>query len=466
VHFRASTEEVNIDPVTFKGKDTNFKIEGNVRFTGRRNVGLKLNGALDLRLLSGFVPGMDARGPAQVNASFEGTLDRPRITGRVHIDSASARMADFPTGLSAIKGDLIFDATRLSFNNLTAEAGGGTLTLTGSVNYADRPIHYDISAKTDRTRIRYPEGMSWQVAGNLRLSGTPESALLSGKVVVDRVNLSGGLETAGALIASREYGGPTSNFLQNLQFDIEALSTPDARMEWPNAELEADANLRVRGTWEHPILLGHIHVLSGDLYFHGNRYRVARGDLNFARPLNIDPDINIEATTTIQQYEITLNFSGPASKLNLSYRSDPPLPGNDIVTLLTLGQTSSEAEVRAGGTGASQSPGSGASAILSEAISSQLGGRLERLFGITKLRVDPGLAGVGSSGSEQSAAARVTVEQQVTRNLTITYVSNVSSTQQQVIQVEYNVNRNVSIVALRDQNGTFGIDFKIKKRFQ
>jgi len=36
VHFRASTEEVNIDPVTFKGKDTNFKIEGNVRFAGRR----------------------------------------------------------------------------------------------------------------------------------------------------------------------------------------------------------------------------------------------------------------------------------------------------------------------------------------------------------------------------------------------------------------------------------------------
>jgi len=463
VHFRASTEELNIDPVTFQGKETNFKLEGNVRFTGRRTVGLKLNGALDLRLLSGFVPNLDARGPAQVNASFEGTLDRPRITGRVHIENASARVADFPTGLSAIKGDLIFDATRLSFNNLTAEAGGGTLSLSGSVNYADSPIHYDITARTDRTRIRYPEGMSWQVAGNLRLSGTPQAALLSGRVTIERVNLSGGLETAGALISSRDTGGPTSSFLQNLQFDIEALSTPDARMEWPNAELEADANLRVRGTWEHPILLGHIHVLSGDLYFHGNRYRVARGDLNFARPLNIDPDINIEATTTIQQYEITLNFSGPASKLNLSYRSDPPLPGNDIVTLLTLGQTSSESELRTGGT--SQGSTAGASALLSEAISSQLGGRLERLFGITKLRVDPGLAGVASTGSEQSAAARVTVEQQVTRNLTITYVSNVSSTQQQVIQVEYNVNRNVSIVALRDQNGTFGIDIKIKKRF-
>ncbi len=70
---------------------------------------------------------------------------------------------------------------------------------------------------------------------------------------------------------------------------------------------------------------------------------------------------------------------------------------------------------------------------------------MERLFGITRFRVDPGLAGVGSTGSEQNAAARITVEQQITRNLTITYVSNVSSTQQQVIQVEYNVDRNVSI---------------------
>jgi translocation and assembly module TamB len=72
---------------------------------------------------------------------------------------------------------------------------------------------------------------------------------------------------------------------------------------------------------------------------------------------------------------------------------------------------------------------------------------------------------VGSTSSSQNAAARVTVEQQVTRDLTVTYVSNVGSTQQQVIQVEYNINRNMSIVALRDYNGTFGIDIKIKKHF-
>jgi translocation and assembly module TamB len=467
VHFRSTKDSLEIDPVTLRGADTNLQIAGSVQFAGRRSVGLRLNGALDLRLITGFVPSLDARGPAQINASFEGTLDRPRITGRVHIENASARAAEFPTGLSAILGDVVFDATRLYFEDISAESGGGTLHLSGSVNYAESPLRYDVSARTDRVRIRYPLGMSWLVGGSLRLAGTPAAGLLSGKVTIERVTLTQGLEVAGILVSAKEgITGPTTSspYLRNLQFDVEALSAPDARMEWPGAQLQAEANLRVRGTWEHPILLGHIHLLSGDLYFAGNRYRVTRGDLNFANPFRLDPVLNVEATTTIQQYEVTLNFNGPASKLTLAYRSDPPLPANDIITLLALGQTSSESVARSGGT--SQSGTAGASAILSEAISSQLGGRLERLFGITRFRVDPGLAGVGSTGSQQSAASRITVEQQITRNLTITYVSNVSSTQQQVIQVEYNVDRNVSIVGLRDQNGTFGIDIKIKKRFQ
>ena len=437
-----------------------------MQFSGRRTIGLRLNGALDLRLISSLAPGVSSGGSAQINALFEGTLDNPRITGNIHIENASARVADFPTGLSAIKGDLIFDATRIYFDNLTAQAGGGTLHLTGSISYTERPIRYDITARSDSTRIRYPEGMSWLTAGSLRLTGTTDGGLLSGRVTVERVTLTQGLEVAGALVSTKEdISGPTTSspFLRNLQFDIEAVSTPDARMQWPGAELEAEANLRVRGTWEHPIILGHIHVGSGDLLFHGNRYKVARGDINFANPFRLDPVVNVEASTTIQQYEITLNFNGPASKLTLAYRSDPPLPGNDIVTLLALGQTSSEGTARSAGN--TQSGTSGASALLSEAVSSQVGGRLEKLFGITNFRVDPALTGVGSAGGSQNAAARVTVQQQVTRNVTITYVSNVGSTQEQVIQVEYNVNRNVSIVALRDYNGTFGIDIKIKKRF-
>ena len=467
IHLTSTKDSLKILSLALKGTETNAELTGSVQFTGRRTVAMKLNGSVDLRLLSGYMTDVDVTGHADINTSFEGTLDRPRIIGRVKLNSISVRSADFPTGLSNVKGDLVFDANRLFFDNVTGEAGGGLITLAGTANYSEKPFRYDISAKTERIRIRYPEGMSWLVGGGLRLSGTLDGGLLSGKVQVQRVTLNQGIEAVGSLTSSSSSASTTSNFLRNLQLDVEGSSTPDTRLEWPGAHLEAESSLRVRGTAEHPILLGHIHVLSGDLYFHGNRYRVTRGDLNFTNPFRMDPVINFEATTNVQQYEITLNFTGQASKMSLSYRSDPPLPGNDIVTLLALGQTSSETAMHGGVTGqAGSSNNSGATALLSEAISSQLGGRVERLFGITRFRVDPGLAGFGTTNASQNVGARVTVEQQVTRDLTVTYVSNVSSSQQQVIQVEYNLNRNISIVGLRDQNGTFGVDIKFKKRFE
>src|SRR6201987_5509302 len=145
--------------------------------------------------------------------------------------------------------------------------------------------------------------MSWLLGGSLRLSGTLDGGLLTGKVLIQRMSLTEGLESAGILVSSSSPGGSSgSSFLRNLQFDIEATSTPDSRMEWPGAHLEAEASLRVRGTAEHPILLGHIHVISGELYFHDSKYRVTRGDLNFANPFRLDPVISVEATTTIQQY--------------------------------------------------------------------------------------------------------------------------------------------------------------------
>src|SRR5229473_1561978 len=467
IHLTSTKDSLKILSLALKGTETNAELTGSVQFTGRRTVAMKLNGSIDLRLLSGYMTDVDVNGHAEINTSFEGTLDRPRIIGRVNLNNASVRSADFPTGLSNVQGDLVFDANRLFFNNVTGEAGGGLISLSGTANYSEKPFRYDVTAKTERIRVRYPEGMSWLIGGSLRLSGTPDGGLLSGKVQIQRVTLSEGIEAVGSLTSSSANGSTTSNFLRNLQLDVEASSTPDTRLEWPGAHLEAESSLRARGTAEHPILLGHIHVLSGDLYFHDNRYKVARGDLNFSNPFRMDPVINFEATTNIQQYEITLNFTGQASKMSLSYRSDPPLPGNDIVTLLALGQTTSEATMHGGVTGqAGAGSTSGATALLSEAISSQLGGRVERLFGITRFRVDPGLAGFGTTTTGQNVGARVTVEQQVTRDLTVTYVSNVSSSQQQVIQVEYNLNRNISIVGLRDQNGTFGVDIKFKKRFQ
>ena len=44
--------------------------------------------------------------------------------------------------------------------------------------------------------------------------------------------------------------------------------------------IQADADLRVRGTPDRPILLGHITVNSGQIEFFGNKYSINRGEIS------------------------------------------------------------------------------------------------------------------------------------------------------------------------------------------
>ena len=466
VKFTYKRNEIRIEQAALKGVDTDFKISGFARFTGDGALGMKVIGAIDLRLIGGFVENLNARGAVKINVSIEGTVSAPRINGRMDVVNSSANYDDFPAGLSKITGAFVFDANRMLFENVRAEIGGGEMLVTGSVSYGEgmSALRYDMSGKATNVRIRYPVGMSWLASGTLRFAGGTQSALLSGNVTVQRLLMAEGFDIGSLAVSSKSpIAAPvTSNsFLRNLQFDIQANTSPDARVEWNNTSFEGEANLRVRGTWENPILLGRISLLNGELSFAGNRYHLSRGDIDFANPFRLDPELNIQATTTVEQYEVTLDISGPASRLSLNYRSDPPLPSSDIISLLALGQTTESSAYR--GASSSQTPTSGATSLLSEAISNQLGGRLEKLFGISRFRVDPFLAGTTNA---QNGAARVTIEERVGHHLTVTYVTNVAGAQEEVIQVEYQVRPDLSIVALRDYNGTFSLDIIRKQRFK
>ena len=456
--------EVRVDQAHLHGPDTDLRVTGSARFDRDRPLRLVMLGRLDLRLLTGFLPGFDIRGRADANVSINGTMSRPRITGRAGIHDASASYADFPMSLNNVNGDFVFDQSRFLFDRITAESGGGQLTLSGNVVYGEGPLRYEVNASTPLIRIRYPTGLSWLAGGKLQLAGSAKASLLSGRVQVQRLLFSQGVDMASFFAAASETApGPpsTSPFLRNLSFDVEGQAAPGAQIQWTSAQIGVDGSVRLRGTWDRPILLGNIHLLGGQMAFRGNKFQLTRGDINFANPFRLDPVLNVEATATISQYQVSINFSGPASRLSMTYRSDPPLPDSDIIALLALGSPGEEAGLR---TQSSSSQNYGATALLSEAISSGIGGRIEHLFGISQFRVDPFVAG---AATESNAAARVTIQEQVAHNLTITYSSNAATTNQyQLIQVQYDVSRALSVEFLRDINGTYGFDIKWVRHFK
>ncbi len=457
--------DVHVEQAELKGPDSNFKLSGVVRFNRDQPLELRVLGAINLKLIEGFVPALQSQGAAQVDAIVQGTFGQPRINGRARLENAALNYSDIPIGLSNVNGELIFSSDHVSFSNLKAEAGGGQLLLGGIVTFVPGParVQYDLNIKANDVRVRWPAGMSWLLNANARMVGNTQAATLGGTITLNRLLLTGGPDVAALLLMAPR--GPSieseggSSFVRNLQLDFAVNSGAGSRLEWSGAHIETDANLRVRGTWSRPSVLGHVHLLSGEVNFRGNKYRLNRGDMNFANPLQLDPVMNVEAVTTIQQYEITVDLTGRATALRLSYRSDPPLPETDVISLLALGYTGEASELRTTG-GSGQL---GATALLSQAVSSEVGGRIARLFGISRFSIAPFQTG---TGTESNAAARISIQQQLTPNLTVTYATNATSNSQQVIQIEYAVTRDISVVALRDINGTFGIDIEFKKRFK
>jgi translocation and assembly module TamB len=148
--------------------------------------------------------------------------------------------------------------------------------------------------------------------------------------------------------------------------------------------------------------------------------------------------------------------------MTTTYRSDPPLSSSDIISLLALGSTSSKSGNPAMiGTSQYQPMVSGGSSmeLLGQALSTTKGNRVQQLFGVSRMKIDP------NAGEEvNSGLARVTVEQQISNKVTLTYITNLNQSAQQIIQFEYNVDKSVSLVGVRDQTGVLSFDVVFRKR--
>jgi translocation and assembly module TamB len=102
---------------------------------------------------------------------------------------------------------------------------------------------------------------------------------------------------------------------------------------------------------------------------------------------------------------------------------------------------------------------SASNAILGQALNAAVSDRVQRLFGVSRVKIAPD---VGDAFSNPNA--RLSIEQQVSKDFTVTYITDLTRSNQQAIQVEYNYNRNVSIIGARDQYGIISLDVRWRQR--
>ncbi len=462
IRFSATHESLQIDQFHLVGQDTDISASGKVNLSGDRELDLRAQGRVNLKLIESFNPDFTSSGAVSVDVSVGGTIAKPVTQGRLRIDNGAIAYIDLPSALSGINGSLVFNQDRLQIEGLTAHTGGGLVTFGGYATLYNGKVNFDLTVRGQDVRLRYPPGISATANADLHFAGSSSGSVLNGEIIVTKLAMTPGFDFGAYLERSQSSAMPPTNRLLNrIRLDVHIATTPELQMQTASVRLSGDADLRLRGTAGKPAILGRADIIEGEVYFNGTKYRLDRGDITFINPVTTTPVLDLQATTRVRDYDITLNLNGQIDRPNVTYRSEPPLPTSDIIGLLAFGQTSEEsAQLNQSSQSAFNSETS--SAILSAALNATVSNRVQKLFGVSRIKIDP--QGLTTETSSTQTGPAVTIEQQVKNDLTLTYTTNVAQASQQIIQVEYNVTRNVSIVAVRDQNGVVSFDVRVRQR--
>jgi translocation and assembly module TamB len=441
------------------GPETDVAVTGTADLMDDQTLAVTGNGGINMTLAQTLDPDITSSGHLEFNVNAGGTLSQPSFSGQVHVSNVALALKDLPNGISKLNGNLIFDQNRLQVQDLVGTTGGGQLKFGGFLTY-QQGIYGDFTATGKDIRVRY-SGISSTADTTLHLQGSPTNMLLSGNVQITRFIIGPNVDFAsfagspGASVPP-DPTAPSSH----VRLDVHIFSAPQLDFQNSYAQLAGSVDLRIRGTLAQPAMLGRIHVTDGTATFAGTTYNLQRGEIFFTNPVKIEPIIDIDATTRVEEYDVTIGLHGNLSQLTPTFRSEPPLPQADVISLLALGRTQEEQALYSQ---QEQSIGvnSTTNALLGGALNAAVDSRVQKLFGGGSVKIDPTYVGtVGSS------SARITVQQNISRNVQVTYATNVNATAQQLIQAQVDITQSLSVLAVRDEAGVFSMVLRVHKRYR
>ena len=442
---------ISLARCALKGTGTDLQIQGAFPLEPTGNLQATATGSVDLHLMQVLYPLWDSSGQVRLDVTAAGTLSHPDVNGTVRLINATFQAPDSPLGAENVNATLAIKNGRVDIQSFKAEAGGGTVSAQGFATY-EPAVQFNVVLAAKKVRLRYPVGTRAILDGNVVLTGSGDSAILSGQVLVDRLSLTKDFDLGTFADQFGTIATPSAGpkFAQNVKLNVSVKSAREMALASSKLSVQGSADLMVRGTAAEPVILGRSDITGGEIFFNGNRYTVESGVIQFVNPVHTEPVVNILVTTTVNQFNLSMNFVGPIDRLRTTYTSDPPLAPIDIINLLARGQTTEAASTN------STSPES----VIAGQLTSQFSSRVEKLAGVTSLTIDPQVGGAqGNSGG------RLAVQQRVTKNLFFTFSTDLTTSTGQAVQVEYQVSRRFAVSTTRDQSGGYTVQIKVHKNF-
>lgn len=315
---------------------------------------------LDLARLKAFIPqAQTLQGTLAAHLTIGGTIGTPKPEGSLTLTGGAfslnnSRVPPF----AGVTLRTSFAGREAKVESFQADLAGGSLRASGTVKLDDAfQPQLDLAITGDHLPLWRDTMIIVRANSNLTVRGPWQTAKVEGSVrLVDSLVY----KDIEILPIGVPFTLPQETALPKLDAKLPNAvnNTPEPFRNWP---------LAIRVVTEQPILIrGNIARgnITADIALNGtigtpapkgqailndveallpfSTLRVQRGFARFEPATGFDPILDIRGTSSMQPYDINLYFYGPLSKPTMVLTSDPPLPENEVLTLLATGSTSSE----------------------------------------------------------------------------------------------------------------------------
>ncbi|MBL8290660.1 MAG: translocation/assembly module TamB domain-containing protein [Bryobacterales bacterium] len=440
------------------GPLTDLRLTGTAGLTGQYPLDLQLTGTTDASLASAFVEEVSARGAIAVQAAVTGAAREPLLKGFFELSDGQLSLKNPLVAAEGVNARLELNGKQFVLTKLDGSINGGTLSGSGTFGYAGgRLLNTDLTVRAGDVYFDFPAGLKTLSNVDLRLRSTASGSVLGGQVSIqeggfsDDLNLDTGILAALTAPASIELTKERDPFLESLRFNVGIRTVNPLVVDNNLARAEVSADLRVVGTPYETGLAGRLEIeQDGEIRLQERQYVVERGIITFNNERRIEPELNVIATTSVAGYDVRLQVQGPPGKTETVMTANPSLPEPDILALLITGKTVDQMQGQEFTVAREQ-----VLSYLAGRVGTTLGRGIQSATGLSTVRLEPNLI-----AAEADPSARLTVGQNITRQLELIYSMDLVNSSDQIYVAEYDLTRRFVTRGVRQSDGSFRMDFR------
>ncbi len=298
----------------------------------------------------------------------------------------------------------------------------------------------------------------------LQLGARKDSMQIRGEVVIDEGAYTAPmkLQTYVGLLTNANRPEPQQPEIARRVYCDVGISAPDSILIKNNvADLAVRADLQLKGYLAKLNVYGTIAAIDeGTVKYLGKKFTIVNAVIQFDDPYKIDPAIDLTAKSTIAaadgDYEVFLFLTGTTTNWQLELNSNPPLPEQDIVSLILIGQR------RPGAVGGMTKEFDLKGKVRDYALDMvrhNIEKTTEEVLGLDKFTLTGDLS--------DPSTMRIGIEKSITKGFRLQYSTGLESWELYQVGASYDLTEKISISTMYDQeNRNTSVDLELNLKIK